>query len=198
MGVLRGDEWGEPARSAFAHARTVPGDEAGRWLAGARAERDSGRVLGVLGRLRRAVVLHDRAVPGTRANIDHLVVAADGVWVVDTKRWAGTARRSGGDVVVGEHSVAATCGQLRWLAERVAGVLVDAGMGQVGVAVAVSSTSLARRRWLGEAAVGGPPTWLRRRLGLAHGMQRARRLEVARVLDRAFPAYVEVASTPRR
>jgi hypothetical protein len=35
------------------------------------------------------VVLHDRAVPGSRANIDHLVVASSGVWVIDTKRYKG-------------------------------------------------------------------------------------------------------------
>lgn len=34
-------------------------------------------------------VLHDRRIPGTRANIDHLVVTADAVWVIDTKRYKG-------------------------------------------------------------------------------------------------------------
>lgn len=35
------------------------------------------------------VVLHDRRIPGSRANIDHLVVTPGGVWVVDTKRYVG-------------------------------------------------------------------------------------------------------------
>lgn len=34
-------------------------------------------------------VLHDRRVPGTRANIDHIIVAPSGVWVVDAKRYKG-------------------------------------------------------------------------------------------------------------
>ncbi|WP_353618984.1 nuclease-related domain-containing protein [Microbacterium sp. ASV49] len=34
-------------------------------------------------------VLHDRRIPGTRANIDHLVVGPGGVWVVDAKRYVG-------------------------------------------------------------------------------------------------------------
>lgn len=34
-------------------------------------------------------VLHDRLIPGTRANIDHIAVTATGVWVVDTKRYDG-------------------------------------------------------------------------------------------------------------
>jgi hypothetical protein len=33
--------------------------------------------------------LHDRRIPGTRANIDHIVVAPSGVWVVDAKRYKG-------------------------------------------------------------------------------------------------------------
>ena len=34
-------------------------------------------------------VLHDRRIPGTRANIDHIVVTAGGVFVVDPKRYVG-------------------------------------------------------------------------------------------------------------
>jgi len=37
----------------------------------------------------RAVLINDRKVPGTRANIDHLVVAATGVWVIDAKNYRG-------------------------------------------------------------------------------------------------------------
>lgn len=36
------------------------------------------------------VVLHDRRIPGTKANIDHLVVTAPGVWVIDAKRYRGS------------------------------------------------------------------------------------------------------------
>jgi Nuclease-related domain len=34
-------------------------------------------------------VLHDRRIPRTRANIDHIVVCASGVFVVDAKRYGG-------------------------------------------------------------------------------------------------------------
>lgn len=34
-------------------------------------------------------VLHDRRIPGTRANIDHIAVSAGGVWVMDAKRYKG-------------------------------------------------------------------------------------------------------------
>lgn len=36
-------------------------------------------------------LLHDRKVPGSRMNIDHLAVAPSGVWVIDAKRYKGTA-----------------------------------------------------------------------------------------------------------
>lgn len=34
-------------------------------------------------------VLHDRRIPGSRANIDHIAVAATGVYVIDPKRYKG-------------------------------------------------------------------------------------------------------------
>ncbi len=35
------------------------------------------------------IVLHDRRMPGSRANIDHLAVAPSGVFVIDAKRYKG-------------------------------------------------------------------------------------------------------------
>lgn len=35
------------------------------------------------------VVLHDRRIPGSRANIDHIVVTCAGIWVIDAKRYKG-------------------------------------------------------------------------------------------------------------
>jgi hypothetical protein len=40
-----------------------------------------------------ARVLTDRLVPGdSDANIDHVVVASSGVWIIDSKKWAGEIR----------------------------------------------------------------------------------------------------------
>lgn len=44
-------------------------------------------------------LLHDRRIPGTRANIDHLAVTPTGIWVIDAKRHVGkrpTLRVEGG------------------------------------------------------------------------------------------------------
>ena len=40
-----------------------------------------------------AVLLHDRKVPRTRGNIDHLVIAASGVWIIDAKRYRGKVEK---------------------------------------------------------------------------------------------------------
>jgi hypothetical protein len=58
------------------------------WAIGAAAEKSVAEALAK--RCHDGVfVLHDRRVPGTRANIDHIAVAPSGVWVVDTKRYKG-------------------------------------------------------------------------------------------------------------
>jgi len=56
------------------------------WAAGAVGEQQLGGMLaGVAGPCLR--VLHDRRIPKTTANIDHLVVCSSGVFVVDAKRY---------------------------------------------------------------------------------------------------------------
>lgn len=58
------------------------------WAAGASGEERVAQVLHErLGD--KAVLLHDRKVPGTRGNIDHLAIASSGVWVIDAKRYQG-------------------------------------------------------------------------------------------------------------
>jgi hypothetical protein len=67
------------------------------WATGARGEERVGRVLDALAGpdLR---LLHDRKIPRSRANIDHIVVCASGVYVIDAKKYKGrpTLRVEGG------------------------------------------------------------------------------------------------------
>jgi hypothetical protein len=53
----------------------------------------------------RAVLLHDRRIPRSRANIDHLAVAASGVWIIDAKTYKGRVecRDKGGWFKVDNH-----------------------------------------------------------------------------------------------
>ena len=58
------------------------------WATGALGEQEMG---GSLDKLREEgiAVLHDRRIPGSRANIDHLVISQAGVFVLDTKHYKG-------------------------------------------------------------------------------------------------------------
>jgi hypothetical protein len=41
----------------------------------------------------RAVLLHDRKIPRSSANIDHLAIASSGVWIIDAKKYSGKLER---------------------------------------------------------------------------------------------------------
>ncbi len=62
------------------------------WARGAQGEERVGHILDQVVD-DRGVVLHDRRVPGRRLNLDHLVVVASGVWVIDTKHYQGRLAR---------------------------------------------------------------------------------------------------------
>lgn len=60
------------------------------WAAGATGERAVAAALKA--RCTESVcLLHDRRMPNSRANIDHLAVAPTGVWVIDSKKYKGKA-----------------------------------------------------------------------------------------------------------
>ena len=62
------------------------------WATGARGERKLAKWLdGAASPTVR--VMHDRRIPGSRANIDHIVVARAGVFVIDAKAYSGTVHR---------------------------------------------------------------------------------------------------------
>jgi Nuclease-related domain len=60
------------------------------WDTGARGEQILAKHLA--DRCAEVLVLHDRGMPGSRANIDHIAVAASGVYVIDAKRYKGKIR----------------------------------------------------------------------------------------------------------
>ena len=68
--------------------RFQPSPEAVAWRRGAAGERRTARVLAALERQGWAV-LHDLAVPGSPANLDHLVIGPGGVFVIDSKQYRG-------------------------------------------------------------------------------------------------------------
>jgi hypothetical protein len=68
--------------------RFQPSPDAVAWRRGAAGERRTARLLGSLERHGWAV-LHDLAVPGSRANLDHLAIGPGGVFVIDSKQYRG-------------------------------------------------------------------------------------------------------------
>ena len=61
------------------------------WSIGARGEQMLGRRLDKL-KSDAIHLLHDRGIPGSKANIDHIVVCPSGVFVIDAKRYKGKPR----------------------------------------------------------------------------------------------------------
>ena len=89
------------AMAAGWRLRFRPSPDAIAWRRGATGEQRTGRLLSPLEQ-HGWVVLHDLAVPGSPANLDHLVIGPGGVFVVDSKQYRGRIQldpsgRSGGD-----------------------------------------------------------------------------------------------------
>jgi hypothetical protein len=105
---------------------TQRGREAERWEAGAEGERRTARRLAEL-EAEGWTVLHDRALPGSRANLDHLVVSWSGVvFVVDTKRWSaydGDVAVRDGRLLHGDRDVTARLNGVRHESAAVAKAL---------------------------------------------------------------------------
>lgn len=59
------------------------------WATGAAGEQRVAQVLEPTG----ALVLHDRRIPGSKANIDHIAVGPTGVYVIDAKKYHGRVEK---------------------------------------------------------------------------------------------------------
>jgi hypothetical protein len=89
------------------------------------------------------IVLHDRRVPGTRGNIDHIIVAPPGVFVVDAKRYEGLIRiRDRGGLFsrddrlyVGGRDCSALATNMGWQTSAVTEALGSAGVDPAEVPV---------------------------------------------------------------
>lgn len=86
------EEWGTGFVGKVAKAWAVEPQSTRAWKQGARGEERLANIL--TKRLGDgAVLLHDRRVPRTRGNIDHLAVASSGLWVIDAKQYKGKVER---------------------------------------------------------------------------------------------------------
>jgi len=69
------------------------------WQKGAIGEAAIGRELEALANKYEFVVLHDRKILGSSANIDHLLVTTFGVFVIDSKNYKGMVRIDSGSAL---------------------------------------------------------------------------------------------------
>jgi hypothetical protein len=139
--------------------RFRPSSDAIAWRRGAVGERRTARLLAGLER-QGWVVLHDLAVPGSRANLDHLVIGPGGVFVIDSKRYRGRLQLDPtGQLWHGRYPLAAALRAVSFEADQAARVLPDPGVAVVPI-VAVHGAQVP---W-GKIVMDGVPVVSARRL----------------------------------
>src|SRR5919198_1511715 len=115
--------------------RFRPSAETLAWRRGAAGERRTARLLQPLER-HGWTVLHDLAIPGSRANIDCLAIGPAGVVVIDSKRYRGRLRLDGyGNLWHGRHLLTTSLRAARWEADQADEVL---GVADIDVAAVVA------------------------------------------------------------
>jgi hypothetical protein len=103
--------------------RFRPSEQARTWQRGAHGERRTARLLDRLVR-DGFVVFHDLAVPGSPANVDHLVIGPSGVFVIDSKQWTGSVHQGNdGQTWHNHYPLDRTLETVRWEAETLGRLL---------------------------------------------------------------------------
>jgi hypothetical protein len=111
------------AALALWRLRFRPSEQARTWQRGAHGERRTARLLDRLTR-DGYVVFHDRAVPDSEANADHLVIGPSGVFVIDSKQWTGSVQQGADGLAWHNHyPLDRTLETVRWEAETLGGLL---------------------------------------------------------------------------
>ncbi|MFI7536549.1 nuclease-related domain-containing protein [Streptosporangium sp. NPDC049376] len=164
------------------------------WRKGAIGERRTARMLRPLGR-HGYTVLHDRALPSGRANVDHLVIGKTGVFVVDTKNWHRGKRlvRRGRSVRVGGASGGQIVRPVLYEAGRVADTLTRE-LGRRVIVVPVVAVHGADMPLLRVAKASGVPLlrasqvrgWITRQPATLSAAEIA---EVSATAERLLPPY---------
>jgi nuclease-like protein len=103
--------------------RFRPSEQARTWQRGAAGERQTARLLDRLTR-DGYVIFHDLAVPGSHANVDHLVIGPTGLFVIDSKQWTGSVQQGADGLAWHNHyRLDRTVETVRWEAETLGRLL---------------------------------------------------------------------------
>jgi hypothetical protein len=139
--------------------RFRPSSDAVAWRRGAAGERRTARLLEPLEGHGWAV-LHDLAIPGSRAHLDHLVIGPGGVFVIDSKQYRGRLQLdSTGRLWHGRYPLATALRAVDFEADRAAQLLVDPDV----VVMPIVAIHGARVPW-GKVVMDGVPVVAARRL----------------------------------
>lgn len=156
-------------------------------------------VAAALERCPSVAVLHDRRIPGSKANIDHLAVAPSGIYVIDAKRYRGeVAVRDHGSLFrpdrrlhVGRRDCTKLVTGMHRQVEVAAGAVEGLGFAGTpiqGVLCFVEAEwSLLARPMVVDGVVVLWPKALVKRLEAQGPLDPARIDEIASVLDRKLP-----------
>jgi hypothetical protein len=139
--------------------RFRPSPDAVAWRRGAAGERRTARLLDPLERHGWAV-LHDLALPGSQANLDHLMIGPGGVFVIDSKQYRGRLQVDpSGRLWHGHSPLAPALRAVLFEADQTAQVLTDPDV----VVVPIMAVHGAQVPW-GEVVTHGVPVLAARRL----------------------------------
>jgi hypothetical protein len=126
------EKWGTGRIGRLVHLVTTEPQSTRAWEIGAWGEETLAAELASVAGLRS---IHDRRVRDTRGNIDHIVIAPAGIFVVDAKSYKGIIRiqdrgwflRHDYRLTVGGRDRSKLAYDMAWQVEAVEEVLVDAG-----------------------------------------------------------------------
>lgn len=132
--------WGTGRLGRIAKTLADEPQSTAAWSKGAVGERKLGDRM-ALGLDGAAIVLNDRKVPGTKGNIDHLVVSSSGVWVIDAKNYSGRVEmrdvggwfRADHRLFVANRDKSKLADGMAWQVEKVRTVLEPIGFAAVAV-----------------------------------------------------------------
>jgi hypothetical protein len=174
------------------------------WAWGAEGEERVGALLSrVVGD--RGVLLHDRRISGSRANLDHLAIVPSGVWVIDAKHYRGRLERRmvGGCftsrpvLYVGRRDRSALITSAkRQRAEVVPRVTPDVTVRAALCFTGIETNLFARPFSLDGVLVTWPKA-LAKALRAPGPLDADRRHELAVALGRAFPPYAPSGTSHR-
>ena len=169
------------------------------WAAGAAGEQRVGAALAAL-EPAGWQILHDRRVPRSSANIDHIAVGPAGVWVIETKSWQGQLEVGASQLRLNGRPVSAVYDQV-WR-EAAAVRAAVGGRYTVRAVVCVDRGRVTIGRDAAGRPVRGPvefhtPASLVRRLEAAPSVLAAPDVErIVTALDRGLPPATARAGPP--